>query len=281
MMSLLFVIITLLFLILLFDLLVVLLSFSICWYEHANSCPELIKHRFTRENLLRIPQLLIPEAWFNFITLLTIPFGLLPASKKNLQRGVTPILLLHGLFVNRACWFWFQSGLRQHGFENIITINLSALHSEEVLTELLAKRIDELRHRLGVNKVHLVGHSMGGIIARNYIQRRGGQDKVDQLVCLGTPHHGSKLTPFSFMPLGKLLMPGSDFLNRLNAEPPPAGVQVTNIYSCKDNMVLPNSSAQIDWGTAIPLDNIGHTSLIFRAAAIDATATALKGRAYS
>ena len=277
-MTLLYMIVTLLLLLLIFDLLVILLSFSILWYEYANSHPELIKNRFSRENLRNLPRLLLPEAFFNLVTILSVPFGLYTPKRQSLKRGNTPILLLHGLFVNRACWFWFQARLKRHGFENIVSINLSAFHSEEVLTELLAKKVDELRHRLGVNKVHLVGHSMGGIIARNYVQRRGGQGKVDRLIFLGTPHRGSKLIPFSFMPLGKLLIPGSDFLTRLNSEPPPAQVQVYNIYTCKDNMVLPNSSAQLDWGTEVQLDNMGHTSLIYRAAAIDATVAALKGQ---
>ncbi|MFO7766966.1 MAG: alpha/beta fold hydrolase [Pelovirga sp.] len=276
-MILLYLIVFLLLALLIFDLLVILLSFSILWYEYANSHPELIKKRFSRENLSKLPRLLLPEAFFNFITILSVPLGLYTPKRQNLKRGVTPILLLHGLFVNRACWFWFKSRLKRHGFENIVTINLSAFHNEEVLSELLAKKIDELRHRLGVNKVHLIGHSMGGIIARNYVQRRGGQDKVERLIFLGTPHHGSKLTPFSFMPLGKLLIPGSDFLTRLNSEPPPTQVQVSNIYTFKDNMVLPNSSAQLDWGSQVQLDNMGHTSLIYRAAAVDATVAALKG----
>jgi triacylglycerol esterase/lipase EstA (alpha/beta hydrolase family) len=277
-MSLLYVLILLLTVLLIFDLLVVLLSFSILWYEYANTHPELVKNRCSRANLRRILPLLLPEFFFNFTTLLTVPFGLFPASRPQLKRGVTPTLLLHGLFVNRACWFWFRFRLKQHGCENIVTINLSGFHSEEVLTELLSKKIDELRHRLGVNKVNLVGHSMGGIIARNYVQRRGGQDKVDRLIFLGTPHQGSKLTPFSFMPLGKLLMPGSDFLNRLNNEPAPTGVRAINIYTRKDNMVLPNTSAQLAWGTQIELDDMGHTSLIYRAAAIDAAAAALSAK---
>jgi triacylglycerol lipase len=276
-MSLLYVLIFLLFLLLIFDILVVLLSFSILWYEYANANPELVRDRCSRDNLRRIPSLLFPEFFFNYITLLTVPFGIFSPGRANLKRGVTPTLLLHGLFVNRACWFWFRSQLKRHGCENIVTMNLSGFHSEEVLTELLAKKIDELRHRLGVNKVNLVGHSMGGIVARNYLQRRGGQDKVDHLIFLGTPHQGSKLTPFSFMPLGKLLMPGSDFLKRLNSEPAPVGVRAVNIYTRKDNMVLPNTSAQLSWGTQVELDDMGHTSLLYRAAAIDATAAALKG----
>ena len=261
---------------LVFDLLIILLSYSICWYEYSNAKPDLVEKRFSRKNLQLIIKLVVPEVFFDFTTIATIPFGLINRNNQILQRDETPVLLLHGLFVNQACWFWFKRNLRQQGFKNIITMNLSSWHSEEALAELLSKRVDELRHQLGVNKVHLVGHSMGGMIARNYVQLRGGHDKVENLVCLGSPHHGSKLATFSLEPLGKLLIPNSDFLQRLNSAPIPDNVQLTNIYTNKDNMVLPNSSNHLSWGKAVELDGMGHTSLIYRKAPIAATIAALK-----
>lgn len=258
------------------DLLVVLLSYSIYWYEYSNQHPAAFDQRFHRRSLRLCLALIFSEVFFNYITLVTLPFGFFNKKNQDLKRGETPVLLLHGLFDNQFCWFWFKRQLRQQGFHNIITINLSSWHNEEILTELLAKRIDELRHRLGVNKVNLVGHSFGGIIARNYIQLRGGADKVARLVFLGTPHLGSKLATFSVSPLGKLLIQNSDFLQRLNSAPWPKDIQVTNIYSKKDNMVLPNSSCHLPWGATVELDGMGHTSLIYRKAAVDAAITALK-----
>jgi len=258
-----------------FNLLVVLLSYIIYWYEYSNAHPDSVVDRFSWKNLKLIIALIIPEVFFNSITIMLIPFGFC-RTKPAMQRGETPVLLLHGLFVNQSCWFWFKRQLRQQGCKNIATINLTGWHNEETLTELLAKRVDELRHQLGVNKVHLVGHSMGGMIARNYIQLRGGEDKVDQLICLGSPHHGSKLATFAIAPLGKLLIPNSDFLQRLNNAPIPDKIQLTNIYTNKDNMVLPNSNNHLPWGTAVELDRIGHTSLIYRKESIAATISALK-----
>ncbi len=259
-----------------FDLLVVLLSYNICWYEYSNANPALIDHRFNSRNLRLAGTLVCPELFFNFITLTAIPFGLVNIRNPALERGEIPVLLLHGLFDNQASWFWFKRQLKQQGFKNVVTLNLSSWHSEEVLTELLAKRVDELRHQLGVNKVHLVGHSMGGLIARNYIQLRGGQDKVERLVCLGAPHHGSKLAAFSLAPLGKLVIPNSDFIQRLNTAPIPEEVRLTNIYTRKDNMVLPNTNNHLTWGDQVELDGMGHTSLIYRKPAIDAAIAALK-----
>ena len=263
---------------LIFDLLTVLLSYSISWYEKSNADPSLIEQRFSWKNLRLLAWLVFPEVFFNSLTVASIPFGMIRRKTPHLIRGVPPTLLLHGLFDNQASWFWFKWQLKRRGIKNLVTINLSSWHKEEVLTELLAKRIDEIRIQVGVNKVHLVGHSMGGMIARNYIQLRGGADKVDQLVCLGTPHHGSKLASFSIAPLGKILLPSSDFLKRLNNAAVPQGVTLTNIYSRKDNMVLPNEFNHLIWGNAVELDNMGHTALIYRSAAIDAVAAALKNK---
>jgi len=259
-----------------FVLLGVLLSYSICWYEYSNANPDLVNKRFSWKNVKLIIKLIGPEVFFDCISLVSLPFGLWTRNNQATQRGETPVLLLHGLLVNQSCWVWFKRQLRQQGFNNIVTMNLSSWHSEEVLSELVAKRVDELRHQLGVNKVHLVGHSMGGIIARNYVQLRGGNDKVEHLVCLGSPHYGSKLASFTTNPLGKLLIPNSDFLQRLNNAPIPENVHLTNIYTNKDNMVLPNSNNHLTWGDAVELDGMGHTSLIYRKAPIDATVSALK-----
>jgi triacylglycerol lipase len=259
-----------------FDLLIVLLSYSIFWYEYSNNHPASYDQRFNRRSFKLGVSLIFPEFFFNFVTVIVSPFGLFNIKSQDLTRGETPVLLLHGLFDNRASWFWFKKQLKQRGINNVITINLSSWHSEEILTELLSKRIDELRHQLGVNKVNLVGHSMGGIIARNYIQLREGENKIDKLVCLGSPHAGSKLATFSVSPLGRHLIPGSAFLQRLNSAPHPTQVTTTNIYSKKDNMVFPNNSCHLSWGQNIELDGMGHTSLIYRTAAVDAVSNALK-----
>ncbi len=51
--------------------------------------------------------------------------------------------------------------------------------------------IDQAKQRAGTQQVVLVGHSMGGLVARSYIQSKAYTDDVAALITLGTPQRGS------------------------------------------------------------------------------------------
>lgn len=57
--------------------------------------------------------------------------------------------------------------------------------------DYLVPWIDRARARSGSAKVVLVGHSMGGLVSRSYIQSSAYRNDVDRLITLGTPHRGS------------------------------------------------------------------------------------------
>lgn len=42
-------------------------------------------------------------------------------------------------------------------------------------------------------RVDIVGHSMGGLVARAYLDYQGGLQKVDKLMTIGTPHRGTPI----------------------------------------------------------------------------------------
>lgn len=58
------------------NLLVVVLTYSMCWYEYANATPKLIDNRFKSRNIRMSLSLILQETCFNILTLLIIPFGL-------------------------------------------------------------------------------------------------------------------------------------------------------------------------------------------------------------
>ena len=255
---------------------VVLLSSTFLYYEAVNRDPALLNGRFSPSRVWLSAKLMAGELISICLILVTYPFGITnsPDTPGGERTGI-PVIFLHGLFHNRAVWLWYKYRLRRRGLTDLYSINLPIWKDIETLTERVAMLVDELRHQRGIEKVHLVGHSMGGVIARNYLQIRGGADKVDRCILLGTPNAGSKLVPFAVSALAKILMPGSSFLTNLNEQPFPKNVHLTNIYSRHDNLVLPFESTILDDQNNVELTGIGHNALLYHPAAFRAILNAM------
>lgn len=243
------------------------LSYVMYWYETANRTPDLVERRFRPARLMLAAGLILGETFFLMLTILMHPFGWFNRKATPAHGDRTPVILLHGLFQSRACWWWMKLHLRRHGWPTLHAVALPPWKDVESLTERVARVVDTLRHRHGVNQVHLIGHSMGALIARNYLQIRGGAGKISRCVLLGAPHGGSKLAPFALSPLGLLLMPGSEFLQRLATASWPETTQVLNIYSRHDNMILPSENAFLPGIRNEEMTGMGHCSLLFRPSA--------------
>lgn len=254
---------------------IVFISYLFYWYELANSQPKLIKIRFRSSRIIRALFLLSSEVIALFTSWIIYPIGWLPAStlcfRKQPQQT---IILLHGLYQNRACFYWLQLRLALHG-HRVVNLTMPPWRDLESLTEQLDQTISQLRQIKHIQRVTLIGHSFGGLIARNYIQRRGGSSHVEQCFTLGTPHFGSKLTPFAMTALALALVPRNALLNQLNQAPWPEEIPFTSIYSSTDSLVLPTKSGQHPLAKNILVTPCGHMSLLYHPKVFNEILTAL------
>lgn len=255
------------------------ISGAFAWAVQAGRNPALLEERFRSSSLRLAARVVLTESLCLFVTVLLHPFGL------RRERGVrhrppgtgpagTPVLLLHGLFHNRTCWWRAKRYLRPWCRGGLYSMNLPPWEPVEALLDRVAERVDELRIALGVERVHLVGHSMGGMLARKYVQGRGAA-RVDRCVLLGTPNGGSMLAPLAFSPLARLLVPGSPFLRELAEAPQPAGVRFSALYSRHDNLVVPYESARLEGVRNVELSGMGHCALLYHPQALKALAVEL------
>ena len=60
----------------------------------------------------------------------------------------------------------------------------------------LMHKIKEVKDKYKTNKVDIVGHSEGGIVARTYINSDLYNNDVRTLVMIGSPNHGTDLPIF-------------------------------------------------------------------------------------
>ncbi|MBK7218258.1 MAG: alpha/beta fold hydrolase [Candidatus Promineofilum sp.] len=63
----------------------------------------------------------------------------------------------------------------------------------------LARIIDRLTQRYGVDQINLLGHSKGGLDSRGYISdnKLNDDNDVAALITLASPHHGSALADYA------------------------------------------------------------------------------------
>jgi len=177
------------------------------------------------------------------------------------------VLLVHGLDEPGTIWDELTPHLLEHG---AIVIRFDYPNDQAIAESAknLAAGLRRLRN-VGVERVSIVGHSMGGLVSREVLTSEDGYagdcaqteqlPAVERLIMCGTPNHGAPLGSWQAVAeareqvvrryqgtaaegagwlgfsgdgkgeAGADLCAGSEFLTQLNARPLPKRVQLTTI----------------------------------------------------
>jgi triacylglycerol lipase len=159
--------------------------------------------------------------------------------------------------------------LRRRGFGRVVSMNYSPLTDDvRAAATLLAARVEDLCDQTGHERIHVIGHSLGGLIARYYVQCLGGDDRVDTLVTLGSPHGGTLVAHLVPHPLIRQLRPRSPIIAELHAPAPGCRTRFVAFYTDLDHLIVPAANGRIEHPdlrvTNIHAPGVGHTSLPVR-----------------
>ena len=184
----------------------------------------------------------------------------------DVEAAGTPILLVHGMIDNRSIFSLLRRGLRRRGFGRVVSINYSPLTSDvRVAAAWLAEEVESLVAETGYERIHVIGHSLGGLIARYYITRLGGQERVHTLVTLGTPHGGTFNAYALPSNLCRQLRPGSALMREMSAPIPHCATRFVVYWSDLDQLIFPQRNAQLNHPDLsvrnIEIHGTGHMSL--------------------
>ena len=111
--------------------------------------------------------------------------GILGSEKKDGKLVLDPIF---GTYDNLV------ATLKRNGYMEGVDLFLFPydwLASNVDTAKLLKTKIEEIQAKEHWPKVDAVAHSMGGLVAREYIEMLGGANNIDQFITLGTPHNGA------------------------------------------------------------------------------------------
>jgi pimeloyl-ACP methyl ester carboxylesterase len=157
-----------------------------------------------------------------------------------------PVILAHGLGGSRANFLALATYLRMAGFDKIVYFEYPRWQRVSESAAQLGAVADDIGKGRGV---HLIGHSLGGTIARRYaIDARPGA--VRSLVTLGSPYSLAQASPRELAIFG----------DEDPIVPPPA--------------IPPEGSAAFE--RVVILKHTGHLALIYHPEALRLAATELR-----
>jgi len=187
------------------------------------------------------------------------PLGFLPLAS---ARGPRPVIVLHGYAMNRGNFVVLARRLARAGLGPVLGFEYWSLGRTRNAALRLAEYVEEVRAATGAAEVDLIGHSMGGVVARYYVTLLGGDGKVANLITLGSPHAGTDVSAIGLGAPAKELFFNSTMLQRLEAAPRPTHTRVTVIWSRSDCLVPGATNARIAGADEVLFDDLGHLSLL-------------------
>ena len=191
---------------------------------------------------------------------LLMPFGIRNRSRRTARaRDQRTVVLVHGYLANRSTLFPLAAYLRLRGVKQVLHFDYDS--REGVERGALGLR-EFLRQHVRGGRIDLVGHSLGGLVARVYLQELGGSRRVDRCVTLGTPHLGTYNSYWLWSRIGGELRPDSPLLARLAASRAAAQrVRFLSLIAGSDNLVIPRVFAGHE--REIVINDLGHVSMLF------------------
>ena len=184
----------------------------------------------------------------------------------NVEAAGTPILLVHGLIDNRSIFALLRRGLTRRGFNSVYSMNYSPFTADvRTAAAQLGEEIEAIVAETGYEKIHIIGHSLGGLIARYYVTRLGGDARVHTLVTLGTPHQGTYGAYALPTRILSQMRPGSGLLRELDEPAVGCTTRFISYWSDTDLLIVPQGNGALrhpDLSVRnIRLHGVGHISL--------------------
>ena len=212
-------------------------------------------------------------------------------SKRRIGDERPDVMLIQGFATGGRAMEWIARDLSAQGLECTVP------RARGLLGYLQTKRVAKaaagvaklLRDRPGPRRTWLIGHSIGGIIARHVVQMQDHGDAVAGVITIGSPHRGTAMailgTALGLWIVSRSALdvtPRARVLRQLNGLPWPDDVPLVSVFSRTDLLCPHRSSVVPIAGPSIRMvevPGLGHTELLWNRSSRDIVVSAvLDGR---
>ena len=218
---------------------------------------HIVRHPFTSAalSLLAARESLIDPAWATIRARL---------ARTPRPPAHPPILFVHGWNGSESTWTTMVHRFKRDGWTSaeLASFSYNTAESNVTTAAIIGQKVDSLLRATGAPRVAIVTHSMGALSARYYVRYLGGEAKVEAVVSLGGPNHGTSTAYACLQAACREMYPDSDFLTALNAEDETRGVPAyATWWSPCDATINPSSSTPLAGATNTTTACLSHAQL--------------------
>jgi pimeloyl-ACP methyl ester carboxylesterase len=200
---------------------------------------------------------------------LQLPHALRPRECEGVQyvaerNARYPVLLVHGYASTGSMWAPLRRALAEAGFGHIVSLDYNSFATDPVTVsaELTQQALRALA-AAGAPRVHLIGHSLGGLIVRYALAANAVlSSRTGSAVTIASPHRGVSLARIAPGRCARIMYRGPRSV--LPEADAPRTVRWLAYYSDGDRIVPP-ASARLDdprYGAAnLLIPGCGHLTI--------------------
>jgi triacylglycerol lipase len=209
-------------------------------------------------------------ALFRLATLL--PRDLEPSVPLDVRAGDDVAVLVHGSLATGGAWRPLRKRLEARG-TSVVTFTYGPRSGVREVAAEIASVLDGIP--LGA-RVHLVGHSLGGLAVRWYVQELPHDPRIVRTISVAPPFAGARGAWLFPGPAGRDMTRGSAALARLHETAGYAGVPHLSIFGTADTAVATATSFPV--GDRLVVADAGHNTLLFDDAVVSRIVTEISSR---
>jgi triacylglycerol lipase len=175
--------------------------------------------------------------------------------------GDDVVVLVHGTLATAGAWRPLRSCLAELDRTHSAVFSFGPTLGVSGVAAALGSLVMQLPSKV---RIHLVGHSLGGLAVRWFVQEMSGDPRVVQTISVAPPFDGARGARFFPGPAGRDMRRGSQALRRLAITASLPNLPHLSIFGSADTAVSVDTAFPV--GDRVVVADAGHNALLFHEA---------------
>lgn len=138
-----------------------------------------------------------------------------PKDRGDALDGKLPVIFIHGLYDKKSAWLYLASKCAAEGRRVRCFGYASRGATPQSVTRAFEQFIRALEADFAGLRPVLAGHSLGGLLIRNWLRDPANRERISGVITFGTPHGGSACAHLAPGMLAAAITPEAAFIREL------------------------------------------------------------------